>query len=85
MHNVYDDSRSVDIIYFDFQQAFDKVPHMRLLTKLKLVIFTSGSRTGYLSENKESLLMEPHLAGLESRVVFLRDLFSTFYFLDLCQ
>ncbi len=34
-YNVYDDCRSVDIIYLDFQKAFDKVPHMRLLTKLK--------------------------------------------------
>ncbi len=35
VYNVYDDCRSVDIIYFDFQKAFDKVPHMRLFTKLK--------------------------------------------------
>ena len=35
VYNVYDDCRSVDIIYLDFQKAFDKVPHMRLLTKLK--------------------------------------------------
>ncbi len=28
-------TRSVDIIYFDYQKAFDKVPHMRLLTNLK--------------------------------------------------
>ncbi len=33
--NVYDDCRSVDIIYFDFQKAFEKVPHIRLLTTLK--------------------------------------------------
>ena len=26
---------SVDIIYFDFQKAFDKVHHQRLLLKLK--------------------------------------------------
>ncbi len=37
-YNVYDDCRSVDIIYLDFQKALDKVyvPHMRLLTKLKV-------------------------------------------------
>ncbi len=35
MYNVYDDCRSVDINYSDFQQAFDKAPHIRLLIKLK--------------------------------------------------
>ncbi len=53
MYNVYDDCRSVDIIYLDFQKTFDKVPHMRLLTKLKAHGVTGRSRTGYLSENKE--------------------------------
>ena len=33
--NQYDESKSVDIIYLDFQKAFDKVPHKRLLIKLK--------------------------------------------------
>ncbi len=32
---MYDDCRSVDMIYLDFQKSFDKVPHMRLLAKLK--------------------------------------------------
>jgi ribonucleases P/MRP protein subunit RPP40 len=27
--------RPVDIIYLDFQKAFDKVPHKRLLERLK--------------------------------------------------
>ena len=33
--NLYDESKAVDIIYLDFQKAFDKVPHKRLLIKLK--------------------------------------------------
>ena len=33
--NLYDDSKAVDIIYLDFQKAFDKVPHKRLLIKLR--------------------------------------------------
>ena len=35
---MYDDTRSVDIVYLDFQKAFDKVPHKRLLNK----IYTHG-------------------------------------------
>ncbi len=57
MHNVNDDCRSVDIIYFDFQKAFDKVPHMRLLTKLNPHGVTGRIykwiEDWYLSENKE--------------------------------
>ena len=30
-----DDGSPVDIIYLDFQKAFDKVPHQRLLLKFK--------------------------------------------------
>lgn len=37
-HNMiteYDANRAIDIIYLDFQKAFDKVPHKKLLTKVR--------------------------------------------------
>ncbi len=35
MYNVYDDCRSVDIIYLDYQKVFDKVPQHTSAQKLK--------------------------------------------------
>ena len=35
VYNQFDNTRAVDIIYLDFQKAFDKVPHKRLINKLK--------------------------------------------------
>ena len=35
MHDLLDNKKPVDIIYLDFEKAFDKVPHKRLIAKLK--------------------------------------------------
>lgn len=35
VYNLFDDTRAVDVIYLDFQKAFDKVPHKRLINKVK--------------------------------------------------
>ena len=37
-----DEGSPVDIIYLDFQKAFDKMPHQRLLPKLKAHGFGDG-------------------------------------------
>ena len=33
--NSYDETKTVDIIYIDFQKAFNTVPHKRLMSKVK--------------------------------------------------
>ena len=35
MFSLYDEGRAVDIIYLDFKKAFDKVPHKRLMAKVR--------------------------------------------------
>ena len=45
---VFDDGTNIDVIYFDFQKAFDKVPHQHLLSKLIMefrVRYLTGLKT----------------------------------------
>ncbi len=66
MYNAYDDCRSVDIIHFDFQEAFDKIPHMRLLTKLKAHDVTGNIPKwieDWLSERKQGVVINGISSG----------------------
>ena len=64
--DVYDESRSVDVIYLDFQKAFDKVPHKRLLNKL-LAHGISGNihnwLEDWLSERKQRVVLNGVLSS----------------------
>ena len=35
MFSIYDKTRAVDVLYLDFQKTFDKVPHDKLMMKIK--------------------------------------------------
>ena len=54
-----DDRESVDIIFLDFAKAFDKVPHRRLMSKLKAHGIDgrvqTGSATGLITGCRESV------------------------------
>ena len=56
---MYDNSKAVDVIYLDFQKAFDKVPHKRLISKVK-----AHGITGNLCK-----WMEDWLSNRKQRVV----------------
>jgi hypothetical protein len=57
---VYDNSRAIDVIYLDFKKAFDKVPHKRLLSKLR-ALGVGGTVAGWiecwLSERKQRVVI----------------------------
>ena len=56
-----DEGSPVDIIYLDFQKAFDKVPHQRLLLKLK----AHGIGDGII----DWILVEQWLTARRQRVI----------------
>lgn len=37
LFNIYNDTKSLDIIYLDFKKAFDKIPHQKLMNKVKMI------------------------------------------------
>ena len=59
MFSLYDKSRAIDILYLDFQKAFDKVPHKRLMAKVR----------GYGIIDEVGNWIEDWLTGRKQRVV----------------
>ena len=59
MFSLYDKSRAVDILYLDFKKAFDKVPHKRLMAKVR----------GYGIIDEAGDWIEDWLTGRKQRVV----------------
>ena len=58
--NIFDDTKAVDVIYLDFQKAFDKVPHNHLLNKLKSHGITGKIHSwleDWLSERKQRIVI----------------------------
>ena len=59
MFSLYDKSRAIDILYLDFKKAFDKVPHKRLMAKVR----------GYGIIDEVGDWIEDWLTGRKQRVV----------------
>ncbi|MGH0190031.1 UNVERIFIED_CONTAM: hypothetical protein FKN15_041503 [Acipenser sinensis] len=47
-----DNCKAYHMVYFDFQKAFDKVPHKRLILKLELLDEILGSISYYNQMSK---------------------------------
>ena len=65
----YDNSRSLDVVYLDFQKAFDKVPHSKLLVKIKQLGITGQLHKwieNWLSERKQRVVINGAASGWDS-------------------
>ena len=64
-----DDGSPVDVIYLDFQKAFDKVPHQRLISKLKS--HGMGNRImnwieQWLTDRRQSVVVDGEVSSWKS-------------------
>ena len=65
----YDNTRSIDVVYLDFQKAFDKVPHSKLLFKLKQIGINGRLHKwieNWLTERKQRVVINGATSGWDS-------------------
>ena len=58
--NIFDETKAVDVIYLDFQKAFGKVPHKRLLSKVNTHGITGNIYSwleDWLTERKQRVVI----------------------------
>ena len=60
------DGSPVDVVYLDFQKAFDKVPHQRLLIKLKAYGIEEGMINwihAWLTDRRQRVIVEGEISN----------------------
>ena len=68
MYSIYDTSRAIDILYLDFQKAFDKVPHKRLMAKIRslgIIDEAADWIENWLSNRKQQVVINGTSSGWE--------------------
>ena len=66
MFSIYDESRAVDILYLDFRKAFDKVPHKRLMAKVRsldIIDEVGDWIEDWLSDRKQRIVINGTSSG----------------------
>ena len=64
-----DDGSPVDVVYLDFQNAFDKVPHQRFLLKLKAHVIGNDviNRIGkWLTHRRQRVIVDGEISNWKS-------------------
>ena len=69
VYEMYEEGRAVDIIYLDFQKAFDKVPHNRLLRKVEALGIGGSIHqwiSDWLSDRKQRVVLNGKCSDWQS-------------------
>ena len=61
-----DDGSPVDVIYLDFQKAFDKVPYQRLILKLKSPGMGNNWIEQWLTDRRQRVVVDGEISSWKS-------------------